>query len=399
MILICVIFAPTTHAQEFAKRIISYDLKSGQFDTLDAAQMITDKSYDSTPNMWTVSKREIVDLPDNIFSDYSSLVPSTLFSKPQVAAGKFDIQSYPVSTAVKLFNTTNGGQGDLCSGVMISDRHVLSSAHCIFQAYTTIVNIPDVEARIFYDTSIEESRTYSSKVNKIYFIEGWNISFGEDLAIYELEENIGVISGWMSIGYNDDDSFFDNRHMHKLAYPSFNTPFNDFPYNGDTLYYSHGNINFINDNFLGVKKHLSGVGGESGSPIFDHQKGEDCVAYGVLTWLGNYSHSRINKERYYAFVDVLDKNQVSTAVSDEFDDLSVQLFPNPATSELHLKFKDKPASGTIARIYDVQGRLVHDMEITDKHVLIDVNGFPIGTLFLHVSHNNRIVLTRPFIKY
>ena len=398
MILTFVLCYPVVTAQDYAKRIISYEFATGVFDTLDAVEIPSTKSFASTPNNWSHTIDQIAELPTDIEYDENDLVPSTLFSKPQVAADNFDLNNYPVSAAVKLFNSTNGGQGDLCSGVMISDRHVLSSAHCVFQAYTTNVNIQQVDATIFYDTSIDVERTYSSKVTKMYFLEGWNISYGEDVAIFELEENIGVISGWMSIGYNDDDDFFDGRHLHKLAYPAYNTPFNDYPFNGDTLYYSHGNIDFVNDNFLGVMGHISGVGGESGSPIFDHVEGEKCVAYGVLTWLGNYSHSRINKERYYAFTDIL-AEEVTTATDEAYSGVSMNLYPNPATHEIFLNFDQELNKKLKVSIYNIQGHLLYHTQIKGSEAQIDIQSMPKGTLFLHISDNDQIVLTRSFLKY
>lgn len=399
LILICAVYLPDINAQEYARRIISYDFESESFDTLDAVEISSVKSFDATPQMRAFNKRPTAVLPSNIDFSEDNLVPSTLFSNPIVAAENFDIEKYPISTAVKLFNTNNGGRGDLCSGVMISEQHVLSSAHCIFQAYTTNVNIKSVSAEIFFDASLDIERTYSSKVKKIYFLEDWNISFGEDMAIYELEENIGSMSGWMSIGYNEDDSYFENMHMHKLAYPSYNTPFNDFPFNGDTLYYSHGNIDFVNDNFLGVRKHLNGVGGESGSPIFEHIEGENCIAYGVLTWLGNYSHSRFNKERYYAFSDILSENEISTAIHEAFEDVQLNLYPNPATSQINLKFNTRVPNNTMASIYDVNGRLLHQSEIESSSTKINIENLPKGVLYLHLSQKSQIVLTKAFLKY
>lgn len=385
-------------AQDYAKRMISYDFDTGAFDTLDAVEIVSSESFGATVNSWLERKEQIADLPTFIEDDSLLLVPSTMFSKPQVAADNFDLNNYPVSTAVKLFSTVNGSERDLCSGVMISDRHVLSSAHCVLQAYTANVNIPAVEARIFYDSSIDIARTVSSEVKKMYFIEDWNISYGEDVAIFELAENIGTISGWMSIGYNEDDDFFENRHLHKLAYPAYSTSFNNYPFNGDTLYYSHGNIDFINDNFLGVLSHLSGVGGESGSPIFDHIEDENCIAYGVLTWLGNYSHSRITKERYTALNDIL-ASDVSTSISESYRDLSVTIYPNPARDKINFKLNKRLPNSVTANIYDVQGRKLTSSIIKGSTASINIRSFQKGMYFLHISDNGQIVCTRSFLKY
>jgi len=394
----CLLYCADANSQEYAKRIISYDFATGVFDTLDAVEIISIKIFDSTPNTSIESKDQFAELPQYVEADSLDLVPSTKFSKPQVASDIFDLNNYPVSSAVKLFSTSNGGRRDLCSGVMVSDRHVLSSAHCVLEAYTTNVNTTEVEATIYYDVSIDIERTYSSRVAKMYFLEGWNISYGEDMALLELEENIGTISGWMSIGYNEDDDFFIDRHLHKLSYPAYNTPFNDYPYNGDTLFYSHGDIDFVNDNFLGIVGHISGVGGESGSAIFDHIESERCVAYGVLTWLGNYSHSRFNKERYYAFTDVL-KSDVSTPTTEVSVGVNINLYPNPASHEIHLEIDQKLPQSAMVNIYNVQGHRLYQGSLDGLETHININNLPKGTHFLHITDNNRIVFISPFLKY
>lgn len=397
IVFICAIYLPDIIGQEFTKRIISYDFESGQFDTLNPVEMSSEKKFDATPFMRGREEVPTEILPPNIDLSEDNLVPSTMFTKPMVATENFDIQKYPISTAVKLFNTNNGGRGDLCSGVMISESHVLSSAHCVFQAYTTNVNINSISAEIFFDVSLDEERTYSSRVKKIYFLEDWNISLGEDIAVFELEENIGSMSGWMSIGFNEDDSYFQNMHMHKLAYPAYNTPFNDYPFNGDTLYYSHGNIDFINDNFLGVDNHLSGVGGESGSAIFEHTQEDKYIAYGVLTWLGNYSHSRFNKERYYAFSNLI--SELSTSTHDPQVDIQLLLYPNPANSQINLRFNNRLSRGTITSIYDVNGRLLHRSKINHSVSTINIESLPKGMHYLHLTQDNQIILTKAYLKY
>lgn len=400
MIFLVQLCGPHIFAQSLTRQIISFELETGVFDTLDAVDMDFILTAEFTEPMRGLDYKEEEDLPVSLSYSADDLVPSTQFSNPIVASDFFDLGNYPISTAVKLFDTSGEGLRDLCSGVMISDRHVLSSGHCVFAAYTNNPITRSVEAQIFYDASLDIERTYATKVKKIYFLDGWNISFGDDIAVFELEENIGMMSGWMSIGFNDDDSYFENRHMHKLAYPSYNTPFNDYPYNGDTLYYSHGNVDFINTNFLGVVKHLNGVGGESGSPIFDHIEGERCIAYGVLTWLGNYSHSRFDRERYYAFSSIITKSEISTSTNENSELLDLKLFPNPASHSIQLSFpREYRVDDMKVTIFDVQGKTLHAEVIYAKESTIQISNLPKGTLFLHLSQGNQIIATRPFVKY
>lgn len=394
--------ACTLHAiaQNFTRKIISLEFETGIYDTLDGVAIDTFESSGFTELMKGLEEQSEASLPESIDFSINDLVPTTQFSNPLVASEFFELDKYPISTAVKLFDNSGSGRRDLCSGVMISDRHVLSSGHCVFEAYTTNSLTREVEAQIFYDVSLNLERNYSSKIKKIYFLEGWDISRGDDIAVYELEENIGVMSGWMSIGYNNDDIHFDTMHMHKLAYPTYNTPFNDFPFNGDTLYYSHGNIDFINKDFLGVLRHLNGVGGESGSPIFEHIEGERCVAYGVLTWLGNYSHSRFTKERYLAFSSLLPVNDVTTSTSEQLQELDIRLFPNPAAEMIQLSFPDDiPYEDLTVRIFDTQGRLLISRTVESREPRIYLENIPSGMLYVHINKGNQIVATRPLVKY
>lgn len=389
-----------TAAQDFTRKIISLEFATGVYDTLDGVEIDTIQRAGFSTLMKGLDIESEASLPSSINFSINDLVPTTQFSNPIVASEFFELDKYPISTAVKLFDNSGASRRDLCSGVMISDRHVLSSGHCVFEAYTTNSLTRDVEAQIFYDATLNVERTYGSKVKKVYFLDGWNISRGDDIAIFELEENIGVMSGWMSIGYNDDDSYFESMHMHKLAYPTYSTPFNDYPFNGDTLYYSHGNVDFINKDFLGVLRHLSGVGGESGSPIFEHTEGERCVAYGVLTWLGNYSHSRFTKERYFAFSSLLPANDVSTSTSEQLEEFDVRLFPNPASELIQLSFpNDIPYDKLTIRIFDSHGRLLINRNVDSREPIIYIEDLQSGMLFVHINKGNQIVATRPLVKY
>lgn len=381
------------------KQIISYDFDLEVYDTISAVPLETQKYFDVSPPFQGMDDIGHARLPD-FFPD-TNLVPETNFSNLTPASHQFDLDEFPFATAVKLFHVYTNGKRDLCSGTMVGKKYVLTSAHCIVKPYTHDINISNVEVELNYDFSIDESETINSRVKKIYFIDRWSVAVGEDMALLELEDDLGLISGWMSIGYMDEDEFFQENVFHKMSYPTYKTPFNDYPYNGDTLFYGFGPLDFVSDHFIGVEKHMNGAGGESGSSVFYKDDSENYIAYGVLTWLGNYSHSRIKKQHYYPFEKIINKLEgVVTSASEISPDIDINIYPNPVADLLYLEQYEHSIDPINYILINSEGRaLLRDKMSASGSSVLNLSSFPAGQYFLSLYSKGKIVLSKPILKY
>lgn len=385
-------------AQLASKRLVVLDLKTSVFDTLDAVDIDTTQSQDTSSPFDIDGVQSLAMLP--LVKPDTFLLDGTIFSQQYAASTHFDISDYPLSTIAKLFSIRSNQRTDLCTGTMVGDRYLLSSAHCVFAPYTSDVVADSIEVLLGYDGSVSEREVSLSMVRKIYFLEDWNISKGEDIAIMELEEPIGSASGWVSIAYQENSEFYKNNVFHKFSYPSFTTPFNDYPFTGDTLYYSYGPLDFISPHYIGILGHLNGAGGESGSSLLFQDLERGVAAYGVLTWLGNYSHSKFTRDRFYAFADIINTEIISSNNERPEDNLeNFVIYPNPVSDVLYLKSKERMDKGSMVEIYDRSGRLILSQMLDDYTAKLNTGSLDTGLHILVVRARHKALYSSSFIKY
>src|SRR4030042_132176 len=72
----------------------------------------------------------------NVNPPISNLYSDTYFSKLKRADLFYDISDYPIRTATRLFRYINDTLTGCCSGILISDYLVLTTAHCIRDYFT-----------------------------------------------------------------------------------------------------------------------------------------------------------------------------------------------------------------------------------------------------------------------
>lgn len=326
---LCLIsFTDRLSAQQ-TPEIMVYDFETKVLDTLRSFSFDGNAVNAKTDNYEGLKSKVSLDLS----IPQENLVEKTHFTNQTPVADLFENIAYPFSSSVKLVLPGRDDRHQ-CTGVMISENFVLSSAHCTLDPYENTVIIDGLDAIAGYDESLDDSQTLRAKVKRIYFIKDWNIGEGEDLALYELDHPIGLFSGWMSIGFETDQTKIEGEVMHKMSYPAYNTPLNKTEYDGQDLHLSYGVVDYVVPEYIGVKNHLVGAGGESGSPIFTTDNENDYTAHGVLTWAGFHNHSRFNAPTYFAYASIIENNsQVAgsilpvelTAFEAEVKDNSVAL--------------------------------------------------------------------------
>ena len=300
---LCLLFSTTNLSAQQTPEIMVYDFETKTMDTLQSISFDGNSVSAKTKNY--VGFNNTVSLDLDVPNE--NLVEKTQFTYQTPVADLFKNLAYPLSSGVKLVLPGRDDRHQ-CTGVMVSENFVLSSAHCTLDTYENTVIIDGLDAIACYDESLDASQNLRAKVKKIYFIKDWNIGNGEDLALYELEQPIGLFSGWMSIGFEEDKTKIEGEVMHKMSYPAYSTPLNQTAYDGNDLHISYGVVDYVVPEYIGVKNHLVGAGGESGSPIFTTDNQNDYTAYGVLTWAGFHNHSRFNAPVYYAYENILKNN-------------------------------------------------------------------------------------------
>jgi len=300
---LCLVLTAENLSAQLTPEIMVYDFETKVLDTL--------KSFSFDGNAVNAKTDNYVGLKSSVSLDLNvpqeNLVEKTNFTYQTPISELFENIAYPFSSGVKLVIPSREDRHQ-CTGVMVSENFVLSSAHCTLDPYENNVIIEDLDAIAGYDESLDPSQTLRAKVKRIYFIKDWNIGEGEDLALYELEHPIGLFSGWMSIGFEEDQSKIEGEVMHKMSYPAYSTPLNPTVYDGKDLHVSYGVVDYVVPEYIGIKNHLVGAGGESGSPIFTTDNENDYTAHGVLTWAGFHNHSRFNAPVYFAYENILKNN-------------------------------------------------------------------------------------------
>lgn len=392
-LVIAILLASTSmiSSQSLTRDIIQYNFASATFDTLEGVSYDLNKTSGSTQLHFGQMPQMVVPLE----KPTKNLTEGTSFTKPLVAKDRYSMENYPMSTTIKLFKTAGDNLRDQCTGTMVSPKHVLTSAHCMLEPYSTNVVVEDLVIYAGYDVSVDSAEQIKANVTNAYFIDEWNIGEGDDQVLLELDNNLGFYTGWVSFGYEEDDEFFRASNFHKFSYPTYNTPYNNYPFNGDTLYYSYGAIDYVVDDFLGVVGHLTGAGGESGSSIIYTNNEDVYTSYGVLTWVGYYNHSRFNAERFHALESII-SNFVLTDTEEVDNTIQVNVYPNPATDRLNVSM-DRSYNLDRALIIDNSGRVIHNYIPGQNEFDIEVSHLSSGLYHLSLTTEEGVFTTKSFV--
>jgi hypothetical protein len=103
------------------------------------------------------------------------------------------------------------------------------------------------------------------------------------------------------------------------------------------------------------------------------------------------SHACLEPEQFLSIPDT-----VHTAIPDfsESGPGSLQFYPNPVDTRLHLRFSpDTEYSGGVIRIYDLGGKTVVEQELqdgVDNRPLINTSGLPAGVYILSLNSGGQI---------
>ncbi len=328
----------------------------------------------------------------------SNLFNGSSFSALAKAASFFNINDYPVRTAVALRTYSNSISSRLCSGIMVAPRFVLSAGHCAcfsgdFKIYDSVQAIPA------YNNGNIPSNIPTSMVKKIYIFKTYyDNTHWDDIALYELKQPIGIQTGWVGIGFNSLPNFITNKVFHKFSYPGAPQPSNPgIVYNGDTLYYNYGYINEIQD-FYNINSTMAeGVPGQSGSS-FLYTDNNEYYSVGVMNFSTQYMHFKITNAVFYQLQNIIVNNPLS--VKENKGMISkVNFYPNPFQQQAVLEFDYDPSEKYTVQIKDSFGKTVEIINNINKgYVTVSQNNLSKGLYFLQLntasgySYNCKIII-------
>ncbi len=322
-----------------------------------------------------------------------NVIQQTQFSDIARADQFFDIEKYPVRTAIRLVYYRNGKRRGACSGIMVGRNMVLTAAHCVCDILDKSFKYDSLEIIPGYNNGNINPLLSTSFVEKIYFPKMYYDNGYSDIALLQLQEPVGEKIGWIGMAFTLDPFYFDNKVLHKFSYPAVPNPDDTTQkFNGDTLYYNYGFIDKLDKNSIGLKSPYSyGIPGQSGSSLF-YTDNYDYITFGVLTWSHQYYHFQITNSVFFQFKDIIENN--TTSARDNFyDEFTITVFPNPLTYQTTVSFSKKTpyAHLSLYNIYGEEVRSVHD--ITGDSIILYRDGLPEGLYIFRLSYGSNLIHT------
>ncbi len=378
------------------KIVYVYDMQSGTLDS------ITNITFDPTITAETTD--HYTGNYNNNIEQFAQTVPSTgvypntKFTYRRHVSDSFDLTNYPIRTTTKMFWIDEDTLKSIGSGNMISNQHLLTSVvnFIDYSGNRNEVVTDSVLVCPTYDNGVTNSSFQCSYVSKIYFFKDW--TNGNAMAIAELSEPIGAETGWVGVGFNEDDSFFEQGVYYRFAYPDGYFPFLGATtvYNGDTLNYQYGHVDFTSPEFLGVKM-VTGYPGESGSNLLHLENNVTYTSYGTLLYSGNLRHSRIVDWVFYSFKQIIEDNLTRVSEPD-FQHTDIGIFPNPASQSFNFKGIENLKITGISMV-DNLGRTVKKIAPSQAYQPIDTSSLSTGVYYVFVTTENGILGTKLVISY
>lgn len=374
--------------------IVVYNVKNQSIDLIPPVAFDSAITFESTSfSIGSMASMVSLDLDPPV----DNLLEGTQFTELARAELFFDVTTYPARTAVKLFAWHNDTLRDSCSGTMVSENLVLTAAHCIIR--NNEWRQDSLLAAPAFDNGTFQHDFPTSIVEKYYMFKTYYDKPGiDDIALLELKDPIGFETGWQGIAFNADTAFFTDNVFHKFSYPAVPHPLDTTRvYNGDTLYYNYGLIDYFDSGFIGViNGHMLAAPGSSGSSLF-YTNNHEYYTFGVMNFAINFRHYLIDQNVFYQFKNIIENHAMY--VNDQIDETyPLILYPNPATDRITVEIYNPGNHSLILTLYDIQGRKVSKIEnITGNRFYLHRNGLPSGIYIVKVYGHSRVFNAKQII--
>ncbi len=377
-----------SYAQD--KSILVFDLENGSIDTI--TNIIFNPSISNETSPFNIGDDQRIENLEQT-PPIEGVFPNTQFSTKKKVDGTYDLNAYPIRTSVKIFYIKNDTLKDLCSGSFISEQHVLSAAHCYTRLNTNNLLFDTLLVCPAFDKGIVNPDYNCSYVRKVKVIKDWD--FNTDFAVLELKEAVGKKTGWLGLAFDDRVDPFDEDIFYKFSYPNNPVPFVDeFPYNGDSLYYNYGKVTLLED-WIGVLG-ANGVNGESGSSIIRVQNNEAYHTFGVMSFGLDLKHSRFSNETYFLIKHLIKDALVSSSANISQEKEAI-LYPNPSSGLFQIKYESKKGAAEIT-IYDALGRKVFSNLGHYEGDIIDANKLKPGLYIVTIKIGDSFWVKKIFLE-